>query len=73
MKRFFILILALLLTVCTFACGGAQKGTETTPEQPAPGTEATPDPPAEASAAPTEEPAPTFTAGTYGIGSRPRT
>ena len=74
MKRFLILLLALLLTVGTFACGGKDNG-EKTPEQPAVETEPTVAP-AENAPAPAEntpqpspepaaEPAPAFAAGTY--------
>jgi len=72
MKRFLILLLAVLLTVGTFACGGRQNEDKTTPEQPV--GETTPDAaPAAETPAPvsepevTETPAPAFTPGEYGL------
>lgn len=74
MKRFLILLLALLLTVGTFACGGKDNG-EKTPKLPAVETEPTAAPaenapaPAENTSAPepdpVTEPAPAFAAGIY--------
>ncbi len=72
MKRFLIMILAMLLIVGTFACGGESK---TTPEQPTAEAEATPAPAAEDTPAPVDTPEPTeeptpepvFSAGEYGI------
>ncbi len=76
MKRFLILILALLLIAGTFACGG-KNDDKTTPEQPTAKAEATaaPTAAAETTPAPVETPEPTeetapepvFSAGEYGI------